>query len=436
MTRNKSSRRRFLKTSGSLATAAGLSTILTARSARAQANERLRLALIGAGGRGTANMLITLPYGADCVAVADPDDKHAAQAADKIAKTGQKTKVDTCRDFRHILDRKDIDAVLVATPDHWHAIAAIRACQAGKDVFVEKPVSHNIREGRAMADATRKYDRIMMVGTQQRSCDHFISAKAFIEAGHLGKIFLTKAWVTYPDKSLGNPDDAAPPAHADYDLWLGPAPEQPFNPSRFHYTWRWFWDYAGGKQADWGIHMLDIIQWYMKVKAPVTVSSGGGLYVLHDGRTTPDTQVTIFNYPEFTCYWEHRQAGGRGVEQGKRHGIAFYGDKGTLVLTRGGWWFYEENEQEPAKAVEGKPELVMFQKHSEAWLQAIRTRKTVVADIEDGHRSTSTCHLGNIAYKTGRTIRWDADNERIIDDKEAEKYLTREYRKPYTLPEV
>ncbi len=433
----KITRRGFLRNSGATAAgAAGLSNLMATQQARAGANETVRLGLIGSGGRGTGNVLLALPFGAECVAVADPDDTHSARAAELMKAHGQKAAVQTYRDFRHVLDRQDIDAVFIGTPDHWHAIVAIMACQAGKDVFVEKPISHNIREGRAMVEAARKYKRIMQVGTQQRSAEHFHQAKEYLDSGKLGRICLAKAWVTYRDPFLGKPVNTTPPPQVDYDLWLGPAPKRPFNKNRFHYTWRWFWDYAGGKQADWGIHLIDIVHWYMGVNAPTTVSSDGGIHILTDNRTTPDTQITTFEYPEFTCCWEHRQGTGHGLEEDRDHGIGFYGENGTLIITRGGWQVYPEKEGLKPVKVRGKGETDMFMAHDKDFLNSVRTRKTPCADIEVGQRSTSACQLGNIAYLTGRKIKWDAAKEEIIGDKEAAQYLTREYRKPWELPAI
>lgn len=435
---NHLSRRGFLQRSGW--TAAGMAAAasrVSLAAPKAGANEKVRLGLIGSGNRGTANMLILLGVGAECVALADPDDSRTARAAAQIKAQGQQLVPDTYRDYRKILDRKDVDAVLIGTPDHWHAICTIDACKAGKDVFVEKPVSHNISEGRAMVQAARKYDRVAIVGTQQRSGPHFIEAKAYMDSGKLGRICLAKAWVTYRDKDLGTPPDGSPPAAVDYDLWLGPAPKRAFNPNRFHYQWRWFWDYAGGKQADWGIHLIDVVHWYMNVTAPRTVAAVGGKRILTDNRDTPDTQVTIFDYGDFSCNWEHRQGNGRPLENGRRHGIAFYGENGTLVITRGGWEVYPEGDriEAPPKA-QGKGETEMFTKHSQEFLNCIKSRHTPNADIEVGHRSTSACLLGNIAYRTGRSIRWDAQTEQILDDAEASRFLTREYRKPWELPTI
>jgi predicted dehydrogenase len=411
---------------------AGLPTSVLAKGG---ANSQIRLGLIGCGSRGSRNLLLLLKEQAECVALADPDDSHSGATADKVFEAQAKRPA-VSRDFRRLLDRKDIDAVLVSTPDHWHAICAMEACQAGKDVFVEKPVSHNIVEGRAMVKAARKYNRLMFIGTQQRSGDHFIKAKDYIDSGKLGKICMCRAWILSNKKSLGFPPDGEAPASVDYDLWLGPARKRRFNPNRFHWNWRWHWDYAGGQQADWGIHLIDIIQWCMGVTAPISVSSSGAMRIHQQNTDTPDTQATIFNYPDFDLVYEHRQANARPIEK-RRHGMAFYGVNGTLVITRREWEVYSEEGgiSKPPK-VDGGPEVNMFIKHGQHFLRCVRREEEPNADIEVGHRSTSTCQLANISMLVGRKIKWDAAKETVVDDEQANKLLRREYRKPWGLPEV
>ncbi|UCD28391.1 MAG: Gfo/Idh/MocA family oxidoreductase, partial [Planctomycetota bacterium] len=293
-----------------------------------------------------------------------------------------------------------------------------------------------ISEGRAMVNAARKYNRLMLAGTQQRSGDHFISAKQYIDSGKLGKICMCRAWILSHKNPLEFSPDTATPSHVDYDLWLGPAPKRKFNPNRFHWNWRWYWDYAGGQQADWGIHLIDIIQWFMGVNAPDSVSSSGAKRILQDNTETPDTQETIFNYPNFDLVYEHRQANARPIEN-RKHGMAFYGENGTLVITRGEWAVYSEGQRiaKPPK-VNGGPDNNMFVKHARHFLQCVRREAKPNADIESGHRSTSTCQLANISMLVGRKIKWDAAREVVIDDPEANALLKRKYRKPWVLPEV
>jgi len=430
------SRRRFLSKTGKIAVGtAGLTGMVSAAPVRAGANEKVRLGLIGCGSRGSRNLYMMLKDNAQCVALADPDDQHSGTTADKVAELQGKRPA-IYRDYHKLLGHKDIDAVLVSTPDHWHAICAIEACMADKDVFVEKPVSHNIREGRAMVKAARKYNRLMFVGTQQRSADHFLGAKKYIDSGKLGKISMCRAWILSNIKSLGFPPDTDPPPHVDYNLWLGPARERRFNPNRFHWNWRWHWDYAGGQQADWGIHLIDIIQWYMGVNAPVSVSSSGAMRVLEQNTETPDTQATIFNYSDFDLVYEHRQACARPIEN-RGHGMAFYGQNATLVITRGEWEVYAEEQKvvKPEK-VKGGSDQNMFVVHAQHFLRCVKRLEKPNADIEVGHRSTTTCQLANISMLVGRKIVWDAQKEIVVDDRKANRFLKREYRKPWVLPEV
>lgn len=431
-------RRDFLVESGlTAAGVAGMARLTAAQTSRASgANERVRLGLIGCGPRGSANLRLMLEAGADCVALADPDDTRTAGVIERAKSEGFTIRPETYRDYRKVLDHPDVDAVLVSTPDHWHAICAIHAAQAGKDVFVEKPISHNIREGRRMVQAAHKHNRVMMVGTQQRSGDHFISGKAFMATGQLGRVCLVKAWVTCHNDDLPVIEGEQPPKHVDYDLWLGPAPKRPFDPNRFHYQWRWFWDYAGGKHADWGIHLIDIVHWYMNVNAPLAASSAGDVWIIRDNRDTPDTQSVIFEYPTFTCTWEHRQGNARGIED-RSHGIAFYGENGTLIITRGEWRFFPEGRPDIEPVVfAGSGERPMFERHAAQFLSCVKDRSSSNADIEQGHRSTSACQLGNIAFRARRRIQWDPMEEEIVNDPEASQMLTREYREPYVLPEV
>ncbi|OHB76515.1 MAG: hypothetical protein A2W31_13550 [Planctomycetes bacterium RBG_16_64_10] len=417
--------------------AAGLTSLAPAVLAQTAPSERIRIGLIGCGGRGLAVLQQMLEVGAEGVALADPDDQHSEEAAKQVeARAGARRPV-AYRDFRKVLDHHDVDAVIVATPDHWHAICAIHAVMAGKDVYVEKPISHNVHEGRAMVRAAHKFNRIMQVGTQQRSAEHFIQAKAFVDSGRLGSICLCKAWRSIHRKDLGSPDDAPPPPHVDYDLWLGPAPKRPFNRNRFHYEWRWFWDYGGGKQVDWGIHLIDVVHWFMNVQAPLAVASSGGKRILRENTETPDTQVTIFEYPDFTCLWEHRMGNAQPLH-GLDVGVALYGENGTLVINRGGWRVYAEGKRmsDPPLDEGGDRESSMSTKHVQEFLRSVRTRTPPNAGIEIGHQSSTACQLANIAVRVGRKLRWDAAKEEIIGDQEASALLAREYRKPWELPAV
>ncbi len=434
-------RRKFLHRSG--LTAAVVAGALQTKPAKAGANEQLRFALIGSGGMGSENARWLIMHGAYCAAIADVDDRQSAQTVSTFPKVGQDAKPDLYRDYRELLERKDIDAVAVGTPDHWHALPTIHACMAGKDVFVQKPISQNVREGRVMVEATRKYNRVVMVGLQQRVGTHFLEAKQFLDTGQLGKIAFVRAWMCQHRNSVGNPPDGPAPAHVDYDRWLGPAPLRAFNPNRFHGSWRHFWDYANGKQADWGVHMLDVVRWYMGVKAPRTISSSGGKWTIDDNFETPDTQTSAFQFEDFLCLWENRNDNAHPMENrfsfSNSHGIAFYGTGGTLVIDRYSWQVFSEGESiknppnwTPPKGVDW--DLEMFFAHIREFIQCVKDRKKPRPDIEDGHYSTTLCELANIAYRVDRKLVWDADRERIIGDPLANNMLGREARKGYELP--
>jgi predicted dehydrogenase len=345
-----------------------------------------------------------------------------------------------------VLDRKDIDAVIIGTPDHWHALQTVLACEAGQDVYVEKPISVCIGEGRKMVDAARKHRRIVQVGTQQRSGRHFQQAAELVKSGRLGKVTQVRTWNfgnEAPD-GIGNPPDSDPPPDLDWDLWLGPAPKRPFNPNRFGVsperwsTFRWFWDYAGGMMTDWGVHWLDIVQMAMGVDAPESVAAVGGKFALRDNRETPDTLLASFQYPGFICTYENRSANA-GALNGKGNGMLFHGTDATMFLDRQGFEIVPEKRKTGDTTVERTEAMKVESSNSHAqdhlldFIDCVKTRRTPIADIEIGHRSTTTALLGTIAYRTGRRIQWDAARERIIGDKDAERYLMREYRRPWKL---
>jgi predicted dehydrogenase len=437
--------------------AAGAATvhIASVRTTRAfAANETVNVALIGCGTRGmTVARLMRQAPGMRFIAVCDVYDENAAEAKDWAG--------DGCesyRDFRKVLDRKDIDAVLVATPDHWHAIPTILACQAGKDVYVEKPLAHNIREGRAMVDAARKHNRVVQVGTQHRSAEHYREVARIVQSGELGPVHFVRIWNytnQYPG-GFGRKADSQPPEGLDWDFYLGPAPAVPFNRSRFLSTFRWFWDYAGGLVTDFGTHRFDSLHQVMGVDAPRCVTAMGSRYELDDGRETPDILQATYEYPSFilsyeACNLNAHGAGGR--TPGKRyyrargrddrpHGEAYYGANGTLICDRIGFEIYPEMEPGPRRAA-GTPQFRMERKdaagedataeHARNFIECVRSRAKPAADVEIGHRSTIVPHLGNIAYRTGRKIRWDAEKEQIVDDPDAAKLLGRTAREPWNL---
>lgn len=440
---------------GSMGAAAGTAAMMgaNATAARTSANDKIRLALIGAGSRGNQLLgpFMDLPE-FDFVAIADVDDRHAAETAEKVeTKLGHKPK--TARDYREMLESKDVDAVVIATPDHWHAIPAIHACQAGKDVYVEKPVGCTVAEGQAMIKAARKHERVMAVGTQQRSSENFQKAVEAVRSGRLGKVFWIQTWnfENISPVGMGRPADAEPPSHVDYDRWLGPAPKRPFNPNRFHLLFRWFFDYAGGMMSDWGVHLNDIALWALDAKGPQAVSTAGGIFTTDDNRDTPDTLQVVYDFPGCTLTYSMRK--GNGLKfNGHDYGILFCGTDGSLMLDRRGFEISPDKVILPygLKMAQGdrplreiKLEASKFEAkddgtphHIRNFLDCLRSRARPTTDIEIAHRSTNTTHLGNIAYKLGRKLQWDPEVERFKNDPEADALLTRVYRKGYELPEV
>lgn len=443
----------------------------------AGANKRIRIGQIGLGARGHYELTLCLKQaGVQVAAVCDPF-QPLVDLAVKKAGPG----VQGCQDFRRVLDRKDIDAVFVSTPDHWHAPISILACQAGKDVYCEKPLTHTVEEGRRMVEAAHRYKRVVQTGSQQRSAPHFEKVRELIQSGHIGKVSFIECWNvsnSYP-LGCGKPPDGAPPPGLDWDLYLGPAPKVPYNRNRFLWNYRWFWDYSGGMMTDWGAHHLDSVHHIMGVDAPLSASSAGGKFLLDDNRETPDCFRAVFEYPGFVVSYTNNLLNGQRIA-GRSTGMMFHDTAGTLIVDRSSYEVIPEMVRpwEPprdaldlveamlesrrrdagyslgappavrAAAAPPKPGCEALKvtgisldpeiqiAHIRNWLDCIRSRKQTAAGWEIGHRSVTACHLGVIAQKTGRAIRWDAKSERILGDPEASRLLSKSYRAPWTLPRV
>lgn len=406
------------------------------------ANEKIVVGAIGAGRQAWQNMNdFKENKEIEIVAVCDVYKPHLKKGLDLVG-----GKAETYTDFRRIIERKDIDAVIISSPDHWHALQCIYACESGKDVYVEKPTSHNVFEGRKMIEFARKNKRIVQAGTQQRSGTHFQNAVKLVQSGKLGPISLVKCWNysnEYPD-GIGNPPNSNPPADLDWDMWLGPAPKVPYNKNRWIQeggwaSFRYFWDYAGGWLTDWCVHLIDIVQWAMNVDAPLAVGASGGKFYLKDNRDTPDTLEVVFEYPNFICTYSNTLLNAYGID-GYGYGIQFYGTNGTLYLNREGYKVIpqvkgiKDKKIELMEAIESKGSE-QHKAHVRNFIDCVKSRKTPISDIEICHRSSSTTFLGNIAYLTKQRIEWDAKNEKITNSVEANKFLKREYRAPWKLPE-
>ncbi|MGH9723323.1 MAG: Gfo/Idh/MocA family protein, partial [Bryobacteraceae bacterium] len=444
-------------------TAAGMTALSSSRVLGA--NDRINMALVGCGGRGRGVARDIREAGnVAYIAVADVYKTNAGTAREWAGADAK-----SFQDFRKALELKDVDAVHIATPDHWHAIASILACQAGKDVYVEKPASLTIREGRAMVNAARKHKRIVNVGTQHRSAPHFMKIAEMIQRGDIGQVKFVRIW-NYANHTLfpmSPMPDRDPPAGLDWDMYLGPSPKVPFNQKRFLGSFRYFWDYSGGYITDFGNHRLDTMQQIMNVSAPHTISASGGLYVVKDGRETPDFVSVTYEYDGFIATYEgsnlnsygmggrtpaHRYYNSRG-EWDQPNGMAFYGTEAVLVAERIGWEIFpepdtatmgrrrSEGEAPPVPARKRSPNNKRMwenvaeptKAHAANFIESLRSRKTPNADIEIGHRGTSVALLGNIAMRTGKKLRWDAKKEEFTGAADASAMLTRNLRKPWDL---
>jgi predicted dehydrogenase len=395
-------------------------------SGKAAPSEQVRVAVIGLRNRGTdLTRLFAANPGSAVVAVCDVDKsmfEKPARAVEQITKTLPRTE----QDFRRLLDDKTIDAVAVATPDHWHALLTVLACQAGKDVYVEKPASHNVVEGRRMVEAARKYKRIVQLGTQRRSTQHVQDAIEHIRSGALGKVAMARTWTHQKRINIGHGEPGTVPAGIDYAMWQGPAPEKPYYPNRFHYNWHWFWHWGTGELGNNGIHGIDVARWGLGVDAPSSVSSGGGKFVFDDDQETPDTQIATWEFPGACLVYEHRIWSNHGTE-GSLFGVAFYGDKGTLVIGENGWRVEEGNGSKGRASSSGPAH------HVQNFLDCVKSRQKPNADIEIGHLSTRLCHLGNIAFRTGKRLTFDAGSE-CFHDAEADSLLARDYSSRFAMP--
>ncbi len=426
-----------------LAATAGAETAAAVMKEGEAPSNQIRMGLIGCGGRGT-NVMEDFMTQAEVrvVALCDPDTNRSADFAKTVEKKYGK-RPEIYSDYRELLEYRDVDAVMVATPDHWHCLAACHACETGRDVYVEKPISHSIVEGRAMVNAARENNRIVQVGTQQRSSKHFKEAVDIVQSGALGQITLVRTW-NYDYEmpgGLGMGSDKLP-AGVDYDLWSGPAPLKPFNSNRFHYQWRWFFDYAGGMLCDWGIHLMDIAMWGMKARAPEWVSATGAKYAVPDNRDTPDTLEAVYQFagtdvaPKgFVMTYSNTKACARG-EKNHGYGIEFCGVNGSLFVDRGGFEIVpqevgDKKDRHPLMEKKKKGGDTPTVPHIRNFLDCVKSRKLPVSDIEIGHRSTSNCQLANIAYRTGERLHWDAENEVCTNSWEANKLLGRAYRAPW-----
>lgn len=420
----KPDRRRFLTTS----LAAAASTLPLARTVLAgNAERKVVLGIMGTNGRGRAlaAQFSSLP---DCHIgyICDVDQKAIAKGVAAV-RSDQTPGPKTVSDFRRILDDPAIDAIVIAAPDHWHGPATILACDAGKHVYVEKPASHNGREGQLMIAAARRNKRHVQMGNQRRSSPKIGEAIGRLHQGEIGRVLFARGWINSTRPSIGHGKKIAPPPHLDFKLWQGPAPQRPFQDNLLHYNWHWFWDYGTGELGNNGIHALDLCRWGLGVGYPERVICGGGKFHFDDDQQTPDTQIATFHFGDKAINWEHRTWHRRGFA-GHSFGMTFYGEKGTLLIVGNNYTIYDmDGKKLDQVGINGgdKEHLVNF-------LGAIRSDEKLNSEIEEGVKSTALCHLGNIAYRTGKTVNFDVDRRQTVGDPQAAKLWTREYQSGWT----
>ncbi|MGE4180755.1 MAG: Gfo/Idh/MocA family protein [Limisphaerales bacterium] len=437
-----------------------LSTAATAMSAKsyaqvAGANERVNVGVLGFGLIGRIHTRSFAGLKDSRVTAVSDAFKPRMEAAREVAPDAR-----LFGDFRQLLERRDVDAVVVATPDHWHALQTMMACAAGKDVYVEKPLHLFVREGEWMRKVAARHKRVVQVGTQQRSAPHYQRAKALLTGGAIGEITSVQCdFFRNVMPGIGSPPDGDSPPDFDWDMHLGPAPQRRFNPNRGIYHFRWFWDSSGGQMTNLGHHSLDIVHWIFDIQAPKAVSSQGGRWFLKDNGETPDTQNAIIEYPRFPAIVQFREAAGGGGES-SMGSLVFIGTRGTMKLGRDGFEIFPDKKVEPTNTFAaiigghpvGGPQLIdepkgqlwcqpmsdktgnapeMYRLHARNFLDCIRSRKTPNSDLASSHWVSTTCHLANISLQTGRKVVWDATANDIQGDPQASARLTRPYRTPW-----
>ena len=406
-------------------------------------SDQINIAAIGINGMGWSDVSGILKNpGINIVALCDVDKSVIdRRLADLVKMNVDTSKIKTFSDYRKVLDMKDVNAVVIGTPDHWHCKIMVDACMAGKDVYCEKPVGNSIAECAAMVAAQKKYNRVVQVGQWQHSNKHYQDAMDFAHSGKLGNVRLVKAWA-YQGwmKSIPVKPDSAPPPGVDYDMWLGPARKRPFNPNRFHFNFRWYWDYAGGLMTDWGVHMIDYALLGANAKVPKSIVASGGKFAYpDDAEEIPDTLTTIYEFDGFNMLWEHAIGINDGPYQ-RDHGVAFIGNNGTLVVDRGGWEVIPEKINGEIK-MEAVPRQLKSDDglalHTKNFIETVRSRKMedLKCPVQLAAHVATVCQMGNIAFRMGKKINWNEGLNKFTDEG-ANKYLAAEYHNGYNLPKV
>lgn len=433
-------RRQFLQNTSMFAAGSLLVPASLQTAKRIAANDKINVASIGINGMGWSDTMAMLKNPeAQLVAICDVDQNVIDKRMAELAKNNIKPA--TYNDYRKLLEDKNIDAVIIGTPDHWHCKIMVDACAAGKDVYCEKPAGNSIAECAVMVSAQEKYNRVVQVGQWQRSNKHYQDAMEFVHSGQLGNVRLVKAWA-YQGwmKPVPVQPDSAPPPGVNYDMWLGPAEKRPFNPNRFHFNFRWYWDYAGGLMTDWGVHMIDYALIGSKAPLPKSIVASGGKFAYpDDAEQTPDTLNTVFEFNGFNLLWEHATGINDGPYQ-RDHGVAFIGNNGTLVVDRGGWEVLPEtiNGKKMMDAMARQPKtddgLAL---HTKNFIEVVKSRsmENLKCPIKDAAHVATVCQMGNVAFRTGKKIYWDAEGKKFTDT-ESNGYLAAKYHNGYNMPKV
>jgi len=431
-----STRRDFIKTASVLAAGSVLpAETFSKAKPRIYASDKIKVGLIGARSQGFADLasLLKNPE-VECVAICDIDKNILTNQTNALVKLGfpqPKLYVD----YRKMLENKDIDVVIIGTPDHWHCLNLADSLEAGKHVYLEKPMGNSIAEINIMQKAVQQHGKIVQVGQWQRSQPHFVDAINYVKSGKLGRIRTCKAW-SYVDWKGPVPRvaDSAVPEGVNYDLWLGPAPKRPFNLNRFHFTWRWFWEYGNGLMTDWGVHLIDYILYGMGKSIPESVMAIGGKYAFpDDAMVTPDTMTAVYDFKDFTMIWEHTIGIGLG-NWSRPHGMSYIGENGTLILDRNGWEVVPEKNRIEAVPVQ-KNIGVGLDIHTKNWLECVKndTPRKLNADINIGRDVALVAQMGNIAFRTGEKVTWNNAKQQF-GTSTANKFITPEYHNGWTLP--
>lgn len=410
------------------AAAASLSINHLAAAEPIAAADKLTVAVLGTGGRGTAHakQLAQLP-GITVAYVCDVDSNRAGKAAKEV-ETIAKSAPKVASDFRKVLEDKSIDAVTIASCNHWHAPMSIMANNAGKHVYVEKPCSHNPWEGELMVQAARKAKKVVQMGNQRRSWEKIVEAMKRLQEGVIGRVYLAQSWYTNTRPSIGKGKQTDPPKDLDYTLWQGPAPAKPFHDNYLHYNWHWFWHWGNGELGNNGVHMIDLCRWGLGVDYPTRVVSSGGRYRYEDDQETPDTHQVAYEFDgKKSITWEGLSC--NVMPEGQKADVIFYGEKGCLKISGGGYTIHEQDTKGKSKEIDKQTGKNGDAEHFTNWLSAIRGSAKPNSEIEEGFKSTLLCHLGNISQRTGRAIKCNPKDGKIMEDKDALAYWKREYAK-------